>query len=1416
MLRRILLSVFLIFCLHYSLHTFAASPRVSSSPSPSEKVGVRLLAVEGRRDNPLGLDVEAPSFGWQLTASDDVFNVKQTGYRILVASSKKLLDENKGDMWDETVASDQSQWIKYRGNALKPNTQYFWKVKVEYSYNSLSLGEGWGDASSFSTGLFRESAWKGYWIGMDHANEWDVETEHSRLSARYFRTTFDTKKTIKRATLHICGLGLYEAYIDGEKVGDYVLTPAPTDYTKSVIYNTYDVTQLLGKVASSSTHRAPASTIGKAEGEGSSHALAVCVSNGRFYTMQQNKKKHKIANFGYPCLRANLIIEYIDGTSETIATNEKSWKINADGAIRSANEYDGEIYDARKEFGSSKHAWTKADFDDSGWPLAERSAIPRGTPIGNLTPPMKVIDTLQPTIVSQNDTSVIIDFKQNFAGWVRINIGKMNLSEGDTLRIRYAEKLNEDGTLYTANLRHAQSTDYYIANGKDEGWWSPRFTTHGGRYVAIDHLPSTTENSHRPQIQTKYGERLDWVSASVISDEMAQNGTFSCDNDIINALVKNAYWGILGNYKGMPIDCPQRDERMPWLGDRTMGCWGESFLLDNEALYYKWMKDICEAQKADGVIPDVAPAYWNYYSDDVTWPAVLVTATDMLWQQYGDSRAIEQFYPNMYRWMAHLWKDKRDKKTGLVKADKYADWCVTPEAPELIHSQDPSRITDGTLIGSCYMYHLAGIMKRFCSILLGKTETEDALSLSRKGISRDVLVADTLFFSEMRESLREAINKEYLVVKEGSSPVKLYGPESMPEHILYPDSIYYSNNALTANLLPLAFGIVPEKYEKAVTSQVLAKLLLNPANGHLCCGVIGVQWLLTELSKRGRTDVAYLLASHDDFPSWGYMVKNGATTIWELWNGDTANPAMNSGNHVMLLGDLVPWMFRELGGINAASPGYKTIRLAPRFELEELSHAEASHNTPYGTVSSSWKKDLQHLTWDIEIPCNTTAEVVFPDKTLTLGSGKYHFEEDIPTADSRIISNIFAYEKAPFPSCHAATIAELNNGDLLMAYFGGSYEGCKDVCIYTQRLKLKKRDLKNGNIYEDKWTEPVLVADGILSDTLRKACYNPVLFQIPTRTKGVGNGAAGKGDLLLQYKIGKDVRDWTGYQMRSKDNGKTWKSEPLAQCFRDNEPADADEKDGLLGAIKNQPIMLPAGFRCKNGTVLSRNRIVAPTSKEAENGSKTKPGQWRCFMEISEDDGKSWMLTQQVPQDDAIFRTIQPALLVHQDGRLQLLCRTASPKKPELKANSLVATSWSDDGGMTWSEMEFVHDLPNNNSGIDAVTISSPHRSASPMSVSDPSITGKVGEESAFAVIYNPFGCVDWLPKTDANRNKPLRNPLWIATSKDGIHWTPSLQLESSPISQYSYPSMIVGSDGTIHCVYTWRRQRIKYQRIRL
>ncbi|MCR5394626.1 MAG: family 78 glycoside hydrolase catalytic domain [Bacteroidales bacterium] len=1372
--------------------TFLALSLLLASAIGQAAIQPTRLTVEGRADQPLGLDITTPRLGWQLSTDAGEVNVKQTQYHIQVASSPERLTEGKPDLWDVTVKSATSQYITYAGKPLKHNQRCYWRVQIESSYQTnrksnkvkTTLSD-WSEISEWGVGLLSETHWKGYWIGLDRANEWDVETEHSRLSARYYKSSFATTKQVQRATLHIAGLGLYEAYLNGQKVGNDVLTPAPTYYTKSIIYNTYDVTDLVQSEATND--------------------IRVTVSNGRFYTMQQNKKKYKIRNFGYPTLRANLIIEYSDGSTQTIATENKTWQMTCDGPIRSANEYDGEIYDARK-----------ADLSaDSLWFMAERSNLPNGELLGNVTPAMGIVDSLGVReLTKQADGSVILDFGQNFAGWVRSSLDGMSLREGDTLRLRYAERLDSVGQLYVENLRHSQSTDYYIAAGKDKGTWAPRFTTHGGRYVEVSVLRNQSSGKTKSLAQLSDDQLRSAFTAQVVSDRMDVLYDFETQNETLNQLVKNSFWGILDNYKGMPIDCPQRDERMPWLGDRAMGCLGESYLLDNHHLYNKWMRDIEESQRQDGCIPDVAPTYWNYYSDNVTWPSVFVFGAQMLYNQFGDDKAIIEHYPAMRKWLLHLYNDKRTKE-GLVKADKYADWCVTPESPELIHSKDPSRVTDGVLIGSCYMYKLLEVMTDFDEILLSRIQHSDLKTqreLARRGISPDLLQADRDEYNDMRRQLREAINREFLHVKRGTSPA--------PSHPLYPDSIYYANNAVTANLLPLAFGIVPEEHADMVHRQILAKIMLNPADGHLCCGVIGIQWLMRELSKRGRMDIAYLLATNRTFPSWGYMIENGATTIWELWNGDTANPRMNSGNHVMLLGDLLPWCFEHVGGIRPAAPGFKQICLAPNFELEELSWANVSYKTPYGQVVSTWKKTPGHLSWDIVIPANTSAIVITPNGSEEYGSGSWHIEQDLPHKERnygstwQVRDNEFLYEEADFPSCHSASIVECANGDLLATYFGGSREGSPDVCIWTQRKSLIKRGKKGQpHLYQDGWSAPQLVADGKLQpvagqgwrqwaasdqnasiskfvprepgqpDTLRKAAYNPVLFQVPG------------GDLLLFYKLGKDVRDWTGYLMTSSDNGHTWTThrdsiQPAQAALFSQIAGTCVERDSLLGAIKNQPIALPAGFRCRNGQVLSRQRILAPTSKETETASKVKAGHWRCYVEISEDDGRTWTLSPVVPQRDEI-RPIQPALLVHPDGRIQMVCRSAQPKEEGREDLARITSSFSDDGGLTWSEMQLL-DVPNNNSGIDAVTMA----------------------DGTFALIYNPFSCVDWRPKTDPARNKPLRNPLYLATSTDGIHWTPALTLESSPISQYSYPSMIVGSDGTLHCIYTWRRQRIKYQRV--
>ena len=1467
------------------------------------------LSVEGRKDQPLGLDVETPRLGWQIVADAGEQDVVQTGYHILVASSPELLANNQGDLWDATVQSPQSLWIDYLGTPLQANQRAYWKVQVtcERTKGKKTVTEqsDWSDAASWGAGLLTGDNWRGNWIGLDYAMPWDVEDVHSRLSARYYRTTFETKdKQVRHATLHIAGLGLYEAFVNGQRVGDapnsdsnigqQVLMPAPTDYRRSIIYNSFDVTPYL--LPSNPSNSSNLST--------PSNCLAVTVSNGRYYTMQQKKKLYKIPTFGYPTLRANLIIEYTDGTRDVIATNEKNWRMTADGPIRSSNEYDGEIYDAGKAFGN----WTIADFDDSQWQQPERSALPIGKMRGNTTPPMVVQEVLYPRDIRlTEDGRILFDFGQNFAGWMRVPIGQMGLNKGDTLRLRFAEKLeapigapwteqeswNSNGPgycltdtsrLYVENLRNAEVTDYYIASGHEDedGTWAPRFTYHGFRFAEMVILPNANpEYPVRKRIKPRNGNKspllalLDLSNPSnpsnssnlsnssnptspflgeVVGDPMETLYTFETTNPVLNRVVQNAFWGVRSNYKGMPVDCPQRDERQPWVGDHSMGCWGESYLMDNHALYLKWMQDLEDSQRPDGTLPGVAPAFWNYYNDDITWPSVFIFGADMLYTQFGDIEAIRRHYPAMRRWVMHFWQQHRDPVTGVVKADKYADWCCPPEAPELIHSQDPNRVTDGVLIGSCYLYRLFQDMMKFDDILIQKLQScsnAERLALNRQGLTIELLEADKAEYQACREALRDAINNVFLHVKTsaddpkaGRTPSSMTGPSN---HILYPDSVFYSNNSVTANLLPWAFGIVPDEHAATVERWIMRKHLLLPGDtpelrgidGHIQCGVIGMSWLLRGLADMGRQDLAWMLATVKSYPGWGYMALHGATTIWELWNGDTANPRMNSGNHIMLLGDLIPWCMENVGGIKAAAPGFKVIDFSPNFEVEELDEASASYKTPYGLVSSHWQKTDRKLTWEITIPCNATGQVTLPynavlknsrntpnnpntrstpttpsnPKTLTLGSGQHHLVYDLDPAlplrdyykggayerqyaDSLsrdregIICDQFIYDfqNAAHPSCHSASIAELRNGDLLCTFFLGAREGAPDVCIYTSR-KPKGKDqweplqlVANGDLREGAKTFGTEI-DSTLTTPIetnvnRKACYNPVLFQIPG------------GDLLLFYKIGKNVRDWTGYMMRSSDNGHTW-SNPRQELVATTNPAPSSQlspvqcSDSLLGAIKNQPIYLPKGFRCANGTVLQKARILSPSSKETGTASKEKSGQWRSYIEMSEDDGQTWALYGPVPEEPKIG-TIQPALLVHQDGRIQMLCRTHRPKDTESHL-ARIATAFSEDGGLSWGPMRLLDDVPNNNSGIDAVTL----------------------PDGTFAMVYNPFSLV---PGPD----KPLRNPTCIATSTDGITWTHRLTLESSPISQYSYPSLLLDKDGTLHAIYTWRRQGIKYQQIRL
>jgi len=1266
------------------------------------KVAVTHTTVENLT-NPLGIDTAAPHFSWQITS--DKKDVRQTAYQLVVYS-------DGAEVWNSgRVNSDQQLWVSYGGERLQSATYYTWRVKVFTNKGDTDLTDG----GFFSVGLLSESKWKGYWMGLEKLLPGEERGMHTRMSARYLRKEFQLKESpVKRALAYVAGIGLHEFYVNGQRMGDRVLSPVPSDYRKTIYYNTYDVTRAL---------------------QGSQACLGIVLGNGRVFPMQQHKA-YKIHTFGYPKCRINVIVEYEDGTTQRLQTDDKGWKVTANGPIRANNEYDGEEYDARMEMSG----WNEVGFDDSQWTKAERTDIPQAYLRAQMTEGMKVLKTLPPVTLQGH----IIDLGQNIAGWLKV---RMRGQRGDTIRVVYAEKLNADGTLYRDNFRNARSTDIYVCKG-DEGegrWWKPTFVYHGFRYVEVQGL-------RQPSLSD--------FEAEVVADEMQPTGSFECSDTILNKVMRNAWWGVLDNYKGMPVDCPQRDERQPWLGDRTVGSLGESFLFNNERLYTKWMRDICEAQRTDGCIPDVAPAFWNYYSDDVAWASALPFSCDMLWRQFGNRQPITDCYPHIKRWVQHIVEEYG--RDGIIHCGKYADWCVPPESLELIHSQDPARITDVSLISTAYIIRTLQLLESW-------------------GCEPEL-------WRPLREEMTEAFNRQFLTVKRGTSP--------RPGHVLYPDSVFYGNNTATANLLPLYFDLVPDDCRQEVVKN-LVTTLITTGKGHVTCGVIGISWLLRTLSDNGFADVAYLLATQKSYPSWGYMAQNGATTIWELWNGDKANPRMNSGNHVMLLGDLLTWCYQYLGGIrnagglSAETAGYKHLLLKPSFEIQNCEWATCSYETPYGKVVSRWKKTLQHVDWHVEVPCNTTADICLPDGTVkTVGSGRYDLSVDIPTASPAIVKDEFLYERTYFPQAHASTIVETRRGDLVTAYFGGTRERDPDVCIW---VNIKKKGKKA-------WSAPILAADGVLSlddpqaslaglsgmtaettsasmgpirtsgraaalagsgisdeenyDYLtkttrlqgvpeklkRKACWNPVLFEMPS------------GELWLFFKIGSSVGDWTGWLTKSTDGGLTWSDkEPLPK--------------GFLGPIKNKPVLLGDRLLC---------------------GSSTEGNGWRFHMELYDLKTGEWKYVGPVESTVATktddnqphpIDCIQPSVLKLKDGRLQVLMRTH---------NARLATSYSSDGGLTWTPVT-LSAVENNQSGTDAVTL----------------------RDGRHALIYNNF---ETLPLT----KKGVRTPVSIALSDDAQVWHHALTLEDSPIDQYSYPAIIQGKDGSLHCVYTWRRQRVAYKQIDL
>ncbi len=861
-------------------------------------ISLKNLSVEMKSD-PVGIDIVNPRLSWQIESK--ISDVNQSHYQIIVASSEGDLNTGNNLLWNSgKVKSDTSIFVPYEGKPLKSRQICYWKVKVW-----TNKGETLWSYGKWEMAFLDPNDWKAKWIGLEsitNSGEQLTGFVHTRLAARYLRKEFDLKTEVKNARLYISGVGLYECFINGEKVSDDIFAPSATEYTKRVFYNVYDITNFLYS---------------------DKNTIGVILGNGRYVSMRLDWDKSSgvppLINYGFPKLICQLEIEYNDGEKEVV-TSDSSWKISTKGPIVANNEYDGEEYNANFELGN----WLENKYhcDGSNWEDARIVEGPIGKLVAQPNPNIRIMKELRPIGIEKNKKGgYILDMGQNMVGFLHVNLyGIANAP----LKMRFAETLSPDGSLYLDNMRGAEVTDTYIPSKDGVFSWEPKFTYHGFRYVEItglDTMPSA-----------------DNFIGKVMYDRLEDIGSFETSNKILNQIYRNTYWGLIGNYRSFPTDCPQRDERMAWLGDRSMGCFGESFMFDIGLFYEKWEQDIEDCQKETGSIPDQAPTYWKIYtqniSDNVTWPSTFIFVPQMLYEQLGDIKPIEKHYTQMRLWVNYMVDNYLEG--GLMARDQYGDWCVPPQDPKIIFSQDPLQITSGEIIGTTFFYRVLKQMSTYAELLNKENDKQEYLDLA--------------------DQMKINYNKKYF--DEGKA---LYG-----------------NNTVTANLISLMQGLVPED-RKLEVFDGLVQRIENDFNSHVSVGLIGIQFLMRGLTKYRRGDIAYKIATNNTYPSWGYMVENGATTIWELWNGNTADPAMNSGNHLMLLGDLIPWCYEDLAGIKTSKDyvGFKKIIMNPYF-LEGLDFVNASHESPYGKIVSEWKRENHALLWNITIPCNSSALVSIP------------------------------------------------------------------------------------------------------------------------------------------------------------------------------------------------------------------------------------------------------------------------------------------------------------------------------------------------------------------------------------------------------------------------------------------------------
>ncbi len=1011
--------------------------------------------------NPLGIEATNPRLSWQLASAQR--GARQVAYQILVASSLEVLRQDKGDLWDSgRQESDESIGTVYAGAPLAAQEHCFWKVKV-WDPQGHAV---WSAPAEWSIGLLKPADWQAQWIGYDAARlrsqgtspmahgQWiwlaadrgnppkglrvfardfslpdGVKIQQATLTATaddllqfsingqlvlpvkpgnvswknpqqtevakvlhpgvnhllvqvenaeegaagllaalvvktedgqnirlltddtwkaavspgtnwlrqpvpetawsparvvgeygvapwgllkvdeiflppapYLRTAFRADRPVQRAMLYVSALGLVEAHLNGQRVSEDYFTPGWTDYNKRVHYRTYDVTALVKP------------------GE---NALGAVLADGWYAGYIGYAKERD--NYGkQPRVRMQLQLTYADGSTVTVATGP-DWKAGT-GAVLEADFLKGETYDARKE----PAGWDQPGFADQQWQPVVTGSEVQPLMQAHPGPPVRVFTEVKAKTISEPKPGVyVLNLGQNFAGVARLTVAGQ---PGQRITLRFAERLDPDGTIYTTNLRSARATDTYICKGEGVEEWVPHFTFHGYQYIEVTGL------KQRPTEDTVVGLALS--SATPVT------GSFSCSDPMLNQLHSNIYWTQRANFIDIPTDCPQRDERLGWTGDAQVYVRTATLNCDVEAFYTKWLVDLIEdGQRADGQFPMVAPVKVAGDDGGPAWADAGVVCPWTVYDVYGDRRILEKFYPAMTRFIGFC---QNRSKPNLLPPDKYhcfGDWLS-------IQADTPKDV-----IYTAYFAQSTRLVARAAAVL-GKTE-------------------DAARYNALYDRIKAVFNQAYVT-----------------------DDGRVRGDTQAGYVLALGFDLVDGDRATLAAQHLVENI--KARDWHLSTGFIGTKDLMLVLAKIGRNDVAYRLIHNDTFPSWGFSIKHGATSIWERWDGWTPekgfqDPGMNSFAHYSF-GAVYQWMLENLGGIRPDGTAYKRIIIAPQLD-PGLTNVAASYDSIRGRIESAWKRTPEGLVMDVTIPANTSATVYLPLGSSALTDAITESGQPLPSVD---------------------------------------------------------------------------------------------------------------------------------------------------------------------------------------------------------------------------------------------------------------------------------------------------------------------------------------------------------------------------------------------------------------------------------